>query len=58
MRRDTHISRDMCAGHTILGKTLITMTMVIDVVNLRMLLASLVYKKQFYIWFLGGIWCG
>ena len=25
------------------------------VVNLRMFLASLVYKEQLYIWFLGGI---
>ena len=31
---------------------------VVDAVNLRMFLASLVYKEQFYIWFLGGIWCG
>ena len=31
---------------------------VIDTVNLRMFLASLVYKEQFYIWFLGGISCG
>ena len=28
------------------------------VVDVRMLLASLVYKEQFYIWFLGGISCG
>ena len=28
------------------------------VVNLRMFLASLVYKEQFYVWFLGGISCG
>ena len=28
------------------------------VVNLRMFLALLVYKVQFYIWFLGGISCG
>ena len=27
-------------------------------VNLRMFLASLVYKEQFYKWFLGGISCG
>ena len=27
-------------------------------VNLRMFLASLVYKEQFYVWFLGGISCG
>ena len=27
-------------------------------VNLRMFLAFLVYKEQFYIWFLGGISCG
>ena len=25
------------------------------VVNLRMFLASLVHKEQFYVWFLGGI---
>ena len=31
---------------------------VIDAVNLRKFLASLVYKEQFYIWFLGGILCG
>ena len=31
---------------------------VIDAVNLRMFLASLAYKEQFYIWFLGGISCG
>ena len=31
---------------------------VVDEANLRMLLASLVYKEQFYIWFLGGISCG
>ena len=31
---------------------------VIDAVNLRTLLASLVYKEQFYLWFLGGILCG
>ena len=28
---------------------------VVDVVNLRMCLASLVYKEQIYIWFLGSI---
>ena len=28
------------------------------VVSLRTFLASLVYKEQFYIWFLGGISCG
>ena len=28
------------------------------VVNLRMFLAFLVYKEQFYIWFLGGILYG
>ena len=27
-------------------------------VNLRMFLVSLVHKKQFYAWFLGGISCG
>ena len=27
-------------------------------VNLRMFLASLVHKEQFYVWFLGGISCG
>ena len=27
-------------------------------VNLSMFLASLVYKEQFYKWFLGGISCG
>ena len=27
-------------------------------VSLRMFLASLVYKEQLYIWFLGGISCG
>ena len=27
-------------------------------VNLRMFLALLVYKEQFYAWFLGGILCG
>ena len=27
-------------------------------VNLRMFLASLVYKERFYAWFLGGILCG
>ena len=26
--------------------------------NLRLLLASLVHKEQFYVWFLGGISCG
>ena len=31
---------------------------VIEVVNLRMFLASLVCKEQFYIWCLGGILCG
>ena len=32
---------------------------VIDyVINLRMFLASLVNKEQFYVWFLGGILCG
>ena len=31
---------------------------VVDVVNLRNFLASLVHKEQFYIWFLGGISCG
>ena len=28
------------------------------VVNLRKFVASLVYKEQFYMWFLGGISCG
>ena len=28
---------------------------VVVAVNLRMFLASLVYKEQYYIWFLGGI---
>ena len=28
------------------------------VVNLRMFLALLVHKEQFYAWFLGGILCG
>ena len=27
-------------------------------VNLRMFLASLVHKEQFYVWFLGSISCG
>ena len=27
-------------------------------VNIRMFLASLVYKEEFYVWFLGGILCG
>ena len=27
-------------------------------VNPKIFLASLVYKEQFYIWFLGGILCG
>ena len=27
-------------------------------INLKMLLPSLVYKEQFYIWFLGDISCG
>ena len=31
---------------------------VVFAVNLRMFLASLVYKEQFYVWFLGGISCG
>ena len=31
---------------------------VVDAVNLRMFLASLVYKEQFYTWFLGGMLCG
>ena len=31
---------------------------VIDALNLRMFLASLVYKEQFCIWFLGGMSCG
>ena len=30
----------------------------IDAVNLRMFLSSLVFKEQFYIWFLGGTLCG
>ena len=31
---------------------------VVVAVNLRMLLGSLVYKEQYYIWFLGDIQCG
>ena len=31
---------------------------VVDAVNLRIFLASLVYKEQFYVWFPGGILCG
>ena len=31
---------------------------VVDAFNLRMYLASLVYKEQFYVWFLGDILCG
>ena len=31
---------------------------VVDGVNLRMLLASLVYKEQIYVWFLVDILCG
>ena len=31
---------------------------VVNAFNLRMLLASVVYKEQFYVWFLGGILCG
>ena len=31
---------------------------VVVAVNLRMFLASLVYKEQFYGWFLGSISCG
>ena len=31
---------------------------VANAVNLRMFLASLVYKEQFYAWFLGGKLCG
>ena len=27
-------------------------------VNLRIFLVLLVYKEQFYVWFLGGISCG
>ena len=30
---------------------------IVDVVNLRMFLASLVYKEQVYVWFLGNILC-
>ena len=31
---------------------------VVAAVNLRMFLCFLVYKEQYYIWFLGDTWCG